>query len=129
MKNTSRFAILLLLPLFILSCKSYKYGASGETTESSNLTHGIVKSKVIKGVTTQAEVLELFGSPNIITKNKKNNEVWSYNKMSVVDKGGRTSFLTGAKASTSSTTSSFDLIISFDTEDIVVDYSVISTKY
>lgn len=111
------------------SCNSYKYGTSGEPTESNNLTFGVVKSKIIKGETNQSEILTLFGSPNIITKNRSNKEVWSYSKMSVVRKGGQTSFLAGERASTSSSTKSFDLIITFNDDDTVNDYSVISTKF
>lgn len=124
-----RKVLLLFTALACLSCNSYKYGASGETTESSNLTYGIVKSKIVKGETKQSEILELFGSPNIVTKNKSNKEVWSYNKMSVEKKGGQTSFLAGERASTSSSSKSFDLIISFNDDDTVNDYSVVSTKF
>ena len=112
-----------------VSCNSYKYGASGETTESNNLTYGIVKSKIIKEETDQSEILKLFGSPNIITKNRENKEVWSYSKMSVVKKGGQTSFLAGERASTSTSTQSFDLIITFNENDTVNNYSVVSTKF
>ena len=121
--------MLFVLSFFIFSCNSYKYGAADQESKDSNLTFGMVKSKVEKGVTTQEEILKLFGSPNITTKNKSNDEVWSYNKMSVVNKGGQTSFMSGGKASSSSTTTSFDLIISFDENDVVKDYSVISTKF
>ena len=121
--------ILLFTTLVFLSCNSYKYGANEETTESSNLTYGIVKSKIVKGETKQSEILQLFGSPNIITKNKSNKEVWSYSKMNVVKKGGQTSFLAGERASISSSSNSFDLIITFDDNDTVNDYSVVSTKF
>ena len=94
-----------------------------------SLLFSIVKSKIIKGNTTQSEILEIFGAPNLVSKNKSNNEVWSYNKMSVVNKQGGTDFLFGARASQSSSTQSFDLIITFDSNDIVSDYSVISTSY
>ena len=124
-----RKVLLLFITLAFLSCKSYKYGASGETAESSNLTFGMVKSKIVKGETKQSEILKLFGSPNIITKNKSNKEIWSYSKMSVVKKGGQTSFLAGERASVSSSTKSFDLIIRFDDNDTVNDYSVVSTKF
>ena len=49
--------------------------------------------------------------------------------MSVVKKGGQTSFLAGERASASSSTKSFDLIITFDDNDTVNDYSVVSTKF
>ena len=65
----------------------------------------------------------------LVSKNKSNNEVWSYNKMSTVNKQGGTDFLFGARASQSSSAQSFDLIITFDSNDIVLDYSVVSTSY
>ena len=113
---------------FFVSCNSYKYGAS-DTTQQSNLTFGVVKSKIEKGKTSQSEILQIFGSPNLTTKNKSNNEVWSYNKMSVSSKGGNSIFLDGSRASISSNSQSFDLIIIFDENDIAIDYSVISSSY
>ena len=119
----------ILTTLTIIGCGSYNYGENAEPTQKSNLTFGVVKSKIEKGSTTQAEILQIFGSPNLTTKNKSNNEVWSYNKMSVQEKAGRTDFFTGTKASASSASQSFDLIITFDENDIVKDYSVISTSF
>jgi len=122
---------LLLSGLLILSlsaCQSYKYGSEGPT-EKSNLTMGVVKSRILKGETTQDEILKLFGSPNLVSKNKSNREVWSYNKMSVEQKAGSTDFFAGQRASQSSSSRSFDLIITFDEKDIVADYSVISTAF
>ena len=72
------YVILLFFSLlFSISCNSYKYGANAEPTQKSNLTFGVVKSKIIKGNTTQSEILEIFGAPNLVSKNKSNNEVWS----------------------------------------------------
>ncbi len=125
--------IIISIILCLINCNSYKYGANAEPTQKSNLTFGVVKSKVKRGQTTQAEILKLFGSPNLITKNKSNNEVWSYNKMSVQNKEGATvgatNFWTGVKASQSSSSQSFDLIIIFDNNDVVINYSVISTNF
>ena len=120
---------ILLTSLTLLRCGSYKYGANAVPTHKSNLTFGVVKSKIQKGVTTQEEILQIFGSPNLTTKNKSNNEVWSYNKMSVQEKAGRTDFFMGQKASASSSSQSFDLIITFDDKDVVKDYSVISSSF
>lgn len=123
--------IFILLAVIALSgCSAQKYGQSGEPAQKSNLTFGVVKSQIVKGVTTQDEILKIFGSPNLVTKNKSNNEVWSYNKMSVEERGGnQVTFFGGQKASASSSSQSFDLIISFDDNDIVKDYSVISSSY
>src|SRR5690606_33844097 len=121
--------LLLLFPLCMLgACNSYKYGTT-EASEKSNLTFGMVKSKIVKGQTSQDEILKFFGSPNLISKNKSNLEVWSYSKMSVENKAGSTDFFSGQRASQSSSSKSFDLIITFTDKDIVQDYSVISTAY
>lgn len=124
-----KILILAITVFLTTSCGSYRYGQNAEPTQKSNLTFGVVKSKIKKGKTTQNEILQIFGSPNLITKNKSNNEVWSYNKMSVQERGGQTDFLFGQKASVSSSSQSFDLIITFDSNDIVEDYSVISTSF
>lgn len=118
----------MLLSLALTSCNSYKYGAEG-SAQKSNLTMGVVKSQLAKGTTTQEEVLKLFGSPNLVSKNRSNNEVWSYNKMSVERKAGSTDFFAGERASQSSSSRSFDLIITFDMNDVISDYSVVSTAF
>lgn len=121
----------ILIGLFIVnlaSCNSYKYGSDG-SAEKSNLTMGVVKSEIVKGSTTQDEILKLFGSPNLVSKNKSNREVWSYNKMSVEQKAGSTDFFAGQRASQSSSSKSFDLIITFDENDVVFEYSVISKTF
>lgn len=102
-------------------------------TTNSKLTVGEVKRQISKGVTTQSEVLQLFGSPNLVTKDKDGHEIWAYNKMSYqtnVSGSGGTLILFGAsQAMSSTTTKSFDLIITFDAKDIVKDYNVVYSSY
>ncbi len=98
--------------------------------QKSNLTVGMVKTKVIKGETDQAEIMELFGAPNLVTKNKNDDEVWNYNKMSFESGSGEAGDVWfGSRALSTSTTSSFDLIIIFDDNSVVKDYSIISASY
>lgn len=123
-----KFFCLLLLSLSLLGCSS-----TVVPTQKSNLTVGMIKSQVVKGQTTQMEILQIFGAPNMVTKNKNNHEVWSYNKMSTQNaesEGYATLLIVGkSSALSSSTTSSFDWIITFDENDIVEDYSLISSSY
>ncbi len=104
-----------------------------EPTTSSNLTVGVVEKEIVKGKTTQAEILNLFGSPNIVTKNSEGDEVWNYNRMSYTTKvgsdGGSLLLWGGSRAMSTATTKSFDLILTFDQNDIVKNYSVISASY
>lgn len=100
---------------------------------NSNLTHGVIKSKVRKGVTTQTELMKIFGSPNIVSKNKAGLEVWTYSRQSAKSKGGGSFTTLGIvgtnSAYSSSSSSSFDFIVTFDKNDIVVDYSVVTSNF
>lgn len=111
-------------------------GCSNTTTvpaEKSNLTVGMIKSRVVKGETTQNDILNIFGSPNLITKNRSDREVWSYNKMSTEgaeSSGGWSVLFAGSSHSArNTTTNTFDFIVTFDDEDVVEDYSIISSSY
>jgi outer membrane protein assembly factor BamE (lipoprotein component of BamABCDE complex) len=102
-----------------------------------NMTYAAAKSNLVAGKTTQADVLGIFGSPNMATKNSAGGEVWDYSRMSssryakdssayatlvILGAGSNSSF-----ANTSS--SSFDLIITFDNNDVVKDYKVVTSSY
>jgi hypothetical protein len=51
-------------------------GASGP----SALSYGMVTSQVKKGVTTQADLVQLFGGPNIATTDADGTETWVYDR-------------------------------------------------
>jgi len=131
MINFNKIVCILITCLIISGCATFPQ--SKEPVTKSNLTVGTIKTKIVKGQTTQAEILELFGSPNLVTKNRENNEVWNYNKMSFESKVGEDGtwllLWGGSRAMATTTTKSFDLIIEFDEKDIVKDYSVISAQY
>jgi len=131
MKKTVSVILLISLSFIVSSCATFP--RKQEPVQLSNLTVGIVKSKIIKGVTNQAELLQIFGSPNIITKNRDNDEVWNYSRMSYRTTSGADGvsviFFGGSRAMTTATTESFDLILIFDENDVVKDYSVISAKF
>jgi hypothetical protein len=131
MMRIGMFFVVFLLQTCLIGCATFP--RSNEPTQKSNLTSGTVKKEIIKGETSQAEVLELFGAPNIITKNSDDDEVWNYNKMSFEKVSGSDSggiiFWGGSRAMSTATTKSFDLIIVFDENDVVKDYSVISASF
>lgn len=131
MKYPPILAVICMSSFALISCATFP--RANETSEKSNLTPATVKYQIIKGHTTQGEVLEILGAPNIITKNRDNDEVWNYNKMSFESIGGTDSggliFWGGSRAMSTTTTKSFDLIIIFDENDIVKDYSMISASF
>lgn len=118
---------LLLGVVLVLSGCGEKTMPSNETPAKSNLTSGQVSLTLKKNQTTQTEVLEVFGSPNLVTSNADGEEVWSYQKHATVANAssatgfGGVGFVTvllgvGGTASTSSSEQSsrtMTLIIKF----------------
>ena len=118
--------ILLLPILFVLGCATVSY-------QKSNLTVGMINKSVVKGVTSQSEIMTLFGAPNIISKNKSGNELWTYDKISTDAKsseGFGSLILAGIGSSKSSVTSkTFTFMIEFEENHIVKDYSYRSAEF
>ena len=101
---------------------------------TSPLTAGNVTLQLKKGETTKDEVLKTFGSPNIVTKNRAADEVWNYNRMNFTtrvgaDAGTLIHVWGSRRAVSTATTKSFDLMITFDENDVVKDYSIIQASF
>ena len=54
--------------------------AAGTAERPSNLSYGTVTATVKKNVTTQAELIDLVGGPNISTTDKDGAETWVYER-------------------------------------------------
>jgi len=133
------FFILGFIFFFVSSC------ASSPPRQGSHLTFGMVKKHVIKSETSQEEVLRLFGAPNIITQQSGKHETWTYEKVAYdasehsggvgVGAGGivGTTLLGGVGSFSSSKSSSgtrtMTLMIYFDKNEKVIDYSMMETHY
>ena len=122
-----KLLIVSLVSLLLSGC------ATIQPAQKSNLTAGMVKKEIVKGVTTQNDILEVFGAPNIVTKNKSDNEVWTYDKMSVeksATEGYGTIIIAGIGGSNSSASiRTFTLMIEFDDSEVVKDYSYRSSAF
>ena len=76
------------LSVAVTGCSGSKNGAShggsGDAQQSgaqpSRLSYGTVTSTVKKNQTTQAELLDLFGGPNISTTDASGLETWVYER-------------------------------------------------
>ena len=125
--------------------------------QKSNLTAGMVKKYIKVGEATQADILTVFGAPNIITRDKDKNEVWTYDRQSIAsasevaewNTSGRVGAIAGGlvgstavgggasiggssgKGSTAGQVSSatFTLIIKYDENDVVQDYRMMATQF
>lgn len=67
-----KFITLLSLLLITVSCAS-------EKPSQSKINSLEVSEKLVKGKTTQAQVIESFGTPDIVEKTP-NGDMWAYNR-------------------------------------------------
>jgi len=133
---------LLVVPLLAVVVFAMPPGCS--QSRPSALTPGAAKKHIQPGVTTQAEVIEVFGTPNVITR-KSGGEMWVYDKVSSRTtsaafgaggfgggggSGGVGGGLVGGGASsTERSETTVMLIIYYDQHDVVSDYKITQTKF
>ena len=104
--------------------------------EDDRLTVGKVQGEIKVGLDA-ASVVEILGSPNIVTTDDKRREVWVYDKVSTdrVDQArssyGTLIILGGSSASGSSSTRqrTLTIIIKFDEEKKVRDFAYNYTQF
>jgi outer membrane protein assembly factor BamE (lipoprotein component of BamABCDE complex) len=104
---------------------------------NSILTQGNVQMNLKVGVTTKADVLNTFGSPNITTRDATGEEVWSYQRQATVSQSSEsgnywTVFLTGESKSAAGFSQSsrmMTLIITFNKNDVVSDFRSRSSDF
>lgn len=127
-------ALISLSSIILFSC------ASNKPTNSNNLTLGVVQSKIYKGQ-SQSKVLEILGSPNIVT-NDAGKEIWTYDRISKENTASsNTGFYllnpfywffgggTFSGASSNESSKSLTVIITFDDKKNVFDFTYQSLKY
>ena len=130
MKTTLKSILLATAAALALSGCAAQENLSPVTTRNSELTHGNVQLNLQVGATTQAEVLEVFGAPNITTIDSQGREVWSYQRaasaqQSASDSQGWSIILAGGSQSASgfeSTSRMLTLIIKFGDDKVVSDF-------
>ncbi|GIS73332.1 MAG: hypothetical protein CM1200mP10_29090 [Candidatus Neomarinimicrobiota bacterium] len=71
----NKIIIISLTSIIFFSC------AANKPDDSNNLTLGTVQSKIPKGQ-SQSSVMDVLGSPNIVTKDSQGREVWTYDRIS-----------------------------------------------
>ena len=135
MRHIACIAMGLIGSVVLLGCSQARPSA---------LTPGAAKKHIKPGVTTQAEVIEAFGTPNIITR-KEGYEMWVYDKVSsrrtdaffglgglgggVGSGGAGGGGLFGGAGSSETSETTVMLIVYFDENDVVTDYKISQTKF
>ena len=107
-------------------------GCSSTQPAPSNLTPGMAKQVIMKGQTTQAEVVEVFGPPDLVT-HRDDTQIWTWDKirydmrqssdyLALIIVGGQ-----GRKTQSSSTSTM--LIVYFGMDDVVKDYRMVTSRF
>lgn len=126
---------LITIALISVSCSSSKPSA----TKINALE---VTEKLVKGKTTQAQVLENFGAPDIVEKTPEG-DMWAYNRQNSESNsvgGGFTQYIPtgyfyalnkfhGGGEKTSSSTNSASLVLFFSSKKILRTYTYRTEKY
>jgi outer membrane protein assembly factor BamE (lipoprotein component of BamABCDE complex) len=115
-----------LIILMLASCAA----PTPVSDRNSDLTQGNVQMNLTVGETTKAQVLEVFGAPNVTTRDSSSHEVWTYQRQAqVAQSSSRSSGWTVIFGGSSSSSSGFEsssrmmtLIIRFDENDVVSDF-------
>ncbi len=127
MRSCNVLAVSFLCSVFLAGCTTLQ----PVSDRNSQLTQGNVQLTVQVGETTKAEILESFGAPNVTTRDGSGKEVWTYQRsaqatQSASKSGSWTVLLAGYSSRSSGFESSsrmITLIIKFDANDIVADFS------
>ena len=148
MKN---FSVIITFTMIMFSCTPPEPIIIEVPVEQKDkLTLGKVQSQVKKGM-NQTEILEVLGSPNIATKNSSGGEVWTYDRIGTSQSSsnnasatygqaqlgrGFWSFLFGGTTNSVQSNSdrnteskSLTVIITFDKNQLVSDFTYQSLKY
>ncbi len=129
-----KYFVVLVTLIFVFSGPVF---AKSNDPEYNPYTHGNVQMTLKNGETTQLEVLEKFGAPNITTLDSKQHEVWTYQKAATVSKKktrngyGTLIILSGGTETIgfSQSSKTMTLIIKFDENKVVKDFKSMSTNF
>ena len=114
----------------------------------TDISYGALKMHLEEGVSTQRDVIKLFGSPDNMMMDRQG-ELWTYDRVtrtstttdnsanesntvggSIIILGGSTSDSNRkAQSTTSSSTKTITAILEFDKDGVLIKYSVRTSKY
>ncbi|WP_114195848.1 hypothetical protein [Edaphovirga cremea] len=122
--------ITLMVSLILVGCSSTPPPESHNI--NNQLTAGAVTQYIHKGKTTQADIVAVFGQPQIVTQGANKDAIWTYQATAQVATKHASGafaniFIAGVdsnNATTSDTQRIFTLILRFDAKGVVSDYQM-----
>jgi secreted PhoX family phosphatase len=131
--------IILAVTLMIMSVAAHS---------ETDISYGALKMHLEEGVSTQRDVINLFGSPDNMMMDSKG-ELWTYDRVTrtstsiddsanesrtvggsiIILGGNKSDSNTRTQSTTSSSTKTITAILEFDKEGVLIKYSVRTSKY
>jgi outer membrane protein assembly factor BamE (lipoprotein component of BamABCDE complex) len=131
------FIAMFLVPLFVVGCTpASKHRAQVQDDSADLLTVGKVQREIRVGMSS-AEVVQVLGSPNIVSTDENRLEVWVYDKVASdvtysTSSGYATLILLGIakdSGSVSRQQRTLTIVVKFDDAGKVRDFAYHSTKF
>jgi len=119
-----KITLVLLGGFFLNGCQAPLATIPSRQVETAKITLGGVQSRIKQGVAS-AEVIDVLGSPNIVTSNPDKTETWVYDKV-VTEAEVATGW---SSAVTTKSTRTFLVVIKFGLDKRVESVTYRQTSY
>lgn len=132
-----KILVCLFVAMFVAGCMTAPYHKKQVQDESGDrLTVGKVQREIKIGMSS-ADVVQVLGSPNVVTTDDQRREVWVYDKIATDvtysnSSGYGTLILVGMggdSGSASTTQRTLTVVVKFDGEGKVRDFAYHSSKF
>ncbi|MDH4073333.1 MAG: outer membrane protein assembly factor BamE [Gammaproteobacteria bacterium] len=144
-KTLAAAALATIIAATTAGCSAQHHAADVRAAEETNrLTVGTVQREIQLGMSA-ADVASVLGSPNIVTTDDQRNETWIYDKISTDvsysrsqgsivglifgSSGGGAGVGSTSAGSTSSAQRTLTVIIKFDDDNLVRDFSYHTSQF
>lgn len=127
-----------LAGVLLSACQSTPYHLDQVRAEQSDkaLTVGLVQREVRVGM-TNTEVVEVLGSPNMVTTDEERREIWVYDKVATEsatssNSGGVNILILGTRGQSGASSTSqrtLTVVIKFDKQNKVRDFAYHTTRF
>ena len=128
------FLSILIVVFFFGGCAPATYHRNQVQDNSSDkITVGKVQLEIKVGMSS-AQVIEILGSPNVVSTDEERREVWVYDKIATEvvysESGAGLKFFTSGQAGAASTSQrTLTIVIKFDADKKVRDFAYHSSSF
>jgi len=128
------YAVLLIIAFFVSGCASASYQRQQVRDDKGDrLTVGKVQKEIKIGMAS-ANVIQILGSPNVVTTDEERREVWVYDKIATEvvysESDAGIKFLTiGTSGAVSRNQRTLTIVIKFDNEQRVRDFAYHTSSF